>query len=163
MAEPRDEWSGRVEYRPAQRRLWLVLSAVFTSWAAIGLLLLLAGIGPLGFAQLGLVAVWFVPYLLNCAFGRTITDERGIRAWRPCRRRECAWTDVADITARRKSGGSEVRYDIWLYVHRVDGRSFRLPAPMTSSAFQDEEFEAKREAIVQRWRHAIGNEPAPGP
>ncbi|MEV0177726.1 hypothetical protein AB0I54_00240 [Streptomyces sp. NPDC050625] len=160
---PQDKGSGRVEYRPAQRRLRLILSAVFTLWAAIGLVLLLSAIGPLGFPQLGLIIVWLVPYMLNCAFGRTITDERGVRIWRPIGRRECAWTDVADITTRRKSGGSEVRYDMWLYVHQLDGRSFRLPAPMTSSAFQDKQFEAKRDAIIQQWQRATGKDPALGP
>ncbi|EST21164.1 hypothetical protein [Streptomyces niveus] len=65
------------------------------------------------------------------------------------------WHDIAGIGVHRVSGGSEVRYDKWVRVTRP-GTSFRLPAPMTSSAGQDDTFEEKLEDITLRRHRATG-------
>ncbi|AQU69278.1 PH domain-containing protein [Streptomyces niveus] len=147
-----------VEYRPAQRRFVLWVCGVFTAWGVVAMGVI--GFGSPGFLSwLGLALITFVPYLLNNALGRTRVDEQGIHVHRPLGRHSGHWRDIADIGVHRVSGGSEIRYDKWIRVTRHDGTSFRLPAPMTSSAYQDDTFEEKLEDITARWRRATGGTP----
>ncbi|MEV8405417.1 PH domain-containing protein [Streptomyces niveus] len=144
-----------VEYRPAQRRFVLWFCGVFTVWGVVAVGVFILG-SPGFLSWLGLAFITFIPYLANNAFGVTRVDEKGIRVWRPVGRHSGHWHDIADIGVHRVGGGSEVRYDKWIRVTRHDGTSFRLPAPMTSSAYQDDTFEEKLEDITLRWHRATG-------
>ncbi|MET4925187.1 PH domain-containing protein [Streptomyces sp. PSRA5] len=144
-----------VEYRPAQSRFVLCFCGVFTVWGLVSVGVFIFG-SPGALSWLGLALITFIPYLANNALGVTRVDETGIRVRRPVGRHSAHWHDIADIGVHRVGGGSEVRYDKWIRVTRHDGTSFRLPAPMTSSAYQDDTFEAKLEDITLRRRRATG-------
>lgn len=145
----------RVEYRAAQRKTWWRWFAVAVALLAYSVVALTTGwsrgtdIGAF-LSAFGLMGIPAAPWLAGMALGRTVVDAHGIRAQRMLGRSVAAWHEISEITVDR-AGGYHGNHDYWIRIHRHDGDSFRLPAPMTSDAGCDPFFEAVLKEITHQW------------
>ncbi len=147
-----------LEFRPRQRRTYLI-------WAAVSVFLVLLGVlgvavaphvagGWTGLLVLpGGVGLVLAPLTLNGAIARTVFSEHGIRTGGIVKRR-ARWSEVSAIqTTRaqaRSAHGTRVR------VQLSSGKSFRLSAPSDLPDGEDSEFLAKLGRIEAYW-HARRN------
>ncbi|MCX5410682.1 PH domain-containing protein [Streptomyces sp. NBC_00059] len=135
-----------VSFHPLRRRaLWwsAALGATGAGLAAVravygsGLLDVWLGVGLL-FALLGLVCLY-------AATTRVSADARGLRTRTLLRRRDMPWSGIADLRTYIQYGRNQE-------IHRVsvllrDGRTRRLPLPLSASAGDRREFEAQLDAL----------------
>ncbi|MFE9728448.1 PH domain-containing protein [Streptomyces sp. NPDC005794] len=132
--------------RPLKRRaLWCLVAlgtaaAVATAVRAVyrGTLIDVWVAGGLLLALLGLV-------FLYAATVQVIADADGLRSRTLLRRRNMPWSDIADLRVHLQSGRNQD-------IHRVgvllrDGRTPRLPLPLSGSSADRPEFDAQLNAL----------------
>lgn len=115
------------------------------SWADLGLVLTVVGVPCV--------------HLLGA---RVDADAEGLRSRTVLRRRSVAWRDIADLRVQvRKVRGTQVRR---VRVVRHDGRTWRLPLPVSGNADDQVAFDAKLAALrALHRRHALGASATPLP
>jgi hypothetical protein len=87
----------------------------------------------------------FAFFYFTAGSAYTTLDESGIRTRMYCfPRRQCPWSEVADIRVRDESSRT-------VRVTRSDGHRFTLGAPMTGTMLRDRDFDAKVEEIQAYW------------
>ncbi|MFG2590931.1 PH domain-containing protein [Streptomyces sp. NPDC048438] len=97
-------------------------------WVAVGLLL----------ALLGLVCLY-------AATARVSADAYGLRSRTLLRRRNMPWPDVADLRTYIQYGRNHEIYRVSVRLH--DGRTRRLPLPMSGSSEDRPAFDAKLDTL----------------
>ena|SRR5258708_11646403 len=85
-------------------------------------------------------------------YARAFTEcaESGLRTRGLARTRECAWSQVCDISSRRRAFGSDV------IVTTAMGARFRLGAPVDRSTMRDPDL-AFKIADIERYRRFCQN------
>jgi hypothetical protein len=151
-----------VEFRLKQRVQLVCWGAFSATWPLLagGLRLFTNQRHPL-ILTAGVAGILLAVITINMAFGRTTIDSAGVRTWRPLRRRTCAWHEIEAITVREEGGGGG-GLDFKIEIHKTNGRSFKLPAPMDSSNGRDPHFNDKAQQIRNRWATATGRDQETG-
>ncbi|MFF5725530.1 PH domain-containing protein [[Kitasatospora] papulosa] len=139
-----------------RRALWCSV-ALGAAGAGLAAVRLAHGAGfPDPAAAVGLLLAVLGPVCLYAATARVNADAHGLRSWTLLRRRNMPWSDVADLRTYVQYGRNQE-------IHRVsvllrDGRTRRLPLPISVSSADRTVFDAKLHALRALHRRHGGPE-----
>ncbi|MEV7104559.1 PH domain-containing protein [Streptomyces atroolivaceus] len=138
--------AGEVNRRPLRRRALWCLVALGAAGAGLAAVRAVHVGGPLDvWVAVGLLLALLCLVLLHAATAQVSADARGLRVRTLLRRQNMPWPDIADLRMYIQRGRNQDVYRVSVLMR--DGRTRRLPLPLSGSSDDRAGFEAKLDAL----------------